>query len=250
MSRTTVTFNGHDLTAECYVSDLRRPLLVRNLGSVEVPGMDGELATGQTLAPFDLGLTLTITGRDPAYREQVRQRIADILNTAGEAPLAISEDNGLYYMARFHSTTDGIRSVNADSFEATFRISDPVRYGQQREIFVPIGSPVTFTVGGTAPTMPTLVTLISASGENQYWRAALEDGSYVMLQPLTYGTSLDYDSINVNCESRVMTSRNVVKMLPPSADWLVLTPGEHTITVTSDTGVETDTFVSWRERWL
>lgn len=246
--RTTVTFDGHDLTAECVVSDLRRPLLPRELGAVTVPGMDGELPTGQTLAPFDLGLTLTVMGRDPALREVVRQKVAADLNSAGEAPLAISEDNGLWYKARPTATSDGSRSVNAESFDVTFRVSDPVRYGRLRTVTVPKDGSATFHVGGTHPTMPTVTTTVASGAEGQQWTLTLEDGTYLLYQP-TYTGALHSESLVIDCEDRTLTAGNLTKMLAPTADWLILAPGEHTLTMGGEAtgGAATVTFY---ERWV
>ena len=246
MSRTTVTFNGHDLTAECHVSDLRRPMLARDLGSVDVPGMDGELATGATLASFDLGLTLTIMGTDPAQRELVRQSVADMLDTVGDAALAISEDGGLWYKARFMRTNDGKRSVNAESFDATFRISDPVRYGTLRTVTVPAGGTATFTVGGTHPTMPTVAVDIAASSTAKQWQLTLDDGSYLLCAAPTGSSGTQ--AVAFDCPSRTLTVGTETVMMPGTADWLVLTPGEHTLTVGGNAtgGAATVTFY---ERW-
>lgn len=246
MSRTTVTFNGHDLTAECHVSDLRRPMLTRDLGSVDVPGMDGELPTGQTLAPFDLGLTLTIMGTDPSLRELTRRRVANMLDTTGEAPLAISEDGGLWYKARFMRTNDGKRSVNAESFDATFRISDPVRYGTLRTVTVPAGGTVTFTVGGTYPTMPTVAVSIDRTQTAQQWQLTLDDGSYLLCAAPTGASGSE--AVTFDCPSRTLTVGTETVMMPGTADWLVLAPGEHTLTVGGNAtgGAATVTFY---ERW-
>lgn len=246
--RTIVTFDGYDLTQECHVSGLRRPMLARALGSVDVPGMDGELSTGQRLEAFDLGLTLTIMGRDPACRERQRQRVASILDTVGEGQLAISEDDGLFYKARFQGTTDGERSVNAESFDATFRISDPVRYGTLRTVTVPSEGSVTFTVGGTYQTMPTVSVVMAAGADGEQWRLALEDGSYLLYEP-NYSGAIATESVTFDCAARLLTSGGYARMLPPQADWLTLSPGEHTLTMTSDAQTGDATVTFW-ERWL
>lgn len=223
-------------------------MLPRTLGAVSVPGMDGELPTGQALAPFDLGLTLTIMGRDPSLRELVRQQLAAQLNVDGEAPLAISEDGGLWYKARPTAQAEGVRSVNAESFDVTFRISDPVRYGTLRTVTVPQGGSVTFTVGGTYPTMPNVTATIDVGDGTEQWRLGLDDGSYLLCYaPSTSGQS-SYD-VAFDCSQRVLTVGGEVIMLPAIADWLVLAPGEHTLTMSGDasSGAATVTFY---ERWV
>lgn len=222
-------------------------MLARELGTVDVPGMDGELPTGQTLAAFDLGLTLTVMGREPSAREAVRQRLADMLNTAGEAPLAISEDNGLWYKARFQSTSDGSRSVNAESFDATFRISDPVRYGALRTVNIPAGGSAAFHVDGTYPTMPTVSVDIEVGDGTDQWQLRLEDGSYLLCDEPEGASGTELATFD--CPSRTLTVGTDVVMMPGIADWLVLAPGDHVLTMGGDatSGAATVTFY---ERWL
>lgn len=229
------------------MSELRRPLLPRTLGAVDVPGIDGELPTGQTLAPFDLGLTLTVMGRDPALREIMRQKVASDLNSAGEAPLAISEDNGLWYMARPTAVADGVRSVNAESFDVTFRISDPVRYGRQRTVTVPAGGSATFHVDGTYQTMPTVAVSISNGEGTEQWRLGLEDGSFLLCYAPVGASGTQ--AVTFDCGGRVLRVGANAVMLPAIADWLVLTPGDHTLAMSGDATSGAATVTFW-ERWL
>lgn len=246
-----VLFDGHELGSLFLVEwHVERELTAWQPDIVDAPGAIGSLWGGTQAQPVSVSMELTIIDKSRDGRQEALRTLAGWLAVDSPRVLQLGDEGGRYRMAAPTGNAGVSALLDADTVQIGFICPDPRLYGRLREIFVPVnGGPVTFAVGGTAPTMPTLSTLISATGADQYWRAALEDGSYVIMQPLTYGTSLDYDTIVVDCASRVMKSRNVVRMLPPSADWLVLTPGEHTLTVTSDSGGETETLVSWREMW-
>lgn len=241
-TRTTVTFDGHDLTQDYRVSDLRTPLLPVTIDTADVPGRDGLLMVGRRLAPRTVSLRLTVKGTDQVARQAAARRLAQILNVSEPRPLAISIDGGLYYMAVPNATADGQRYLNATSFEVAFEASDPVAYGATRTVTVPSGGSVTFEVGGTYPTMPRIDVPAARNGSGGFWRLLLEDGSFMTLTLPGSGTY----AIAADCAERVLRVAGNVTALPPTSDWLVLEPGEHTLTMTG-TGAAT---VAYEERWV
>ena len=244
MSRTVVTFNGHVLTQNYYVSDLRTSLLPRNIETLDVPGRNGSLFAGVTHAQRTITLRLTTMNKSITARQAAARALAAILAVDEPKPLQISIDDGLYYMAIPQSGDDATRWVNATQFEVTFECPDPVAYGQERTVTVPSGGSVTFTVGGTYPTMPTISA--SAAKKNSGiggWRVALEDGSYIFA---TIPSGVTSAPVIADCEARTLKVNGNTALLIPAADWLVLEPGEHTLTMTG-TGAAT---VTYNERWL
>ena len=241
--RTTVTFDGHDLTASYRVSDLRTSLLPRRIGTTEVPGRDGALFTGAPLDTRIVTLTLTAIDRDIEDRQAAGRALAAILNVDEPKPLAISIDGGLYYMALPSSTSDATRHLTATRFEVEFICPDPVMYGTQRTVSVSSGGSATFNVGGTYPTMPTVSAPNAANGSGGFWKLALEDGTYLIA---TIPTGVQRAPVLAECENRVLKVNGNVALLQPEADWLVLAPGQHTLTMTG-TGAAT---VTYRERWV
>lgn len=244
MSRTVVTFNGHVLTQNYYVSDLRTSLLPRNIETLDVPGRNGSLFAGVTHAQRTITLRLTAVSKSITARQAAARALAAILAVDEPKPLQISIDDGLYYMAIPQSSDDATRWANATQFEVTFECPDPVAYGQERTVTVPSGGSVTFTVGGTYPTMPTISA--SAAKNNSGiggWRVRLEDGSYIFA---TIPSGVTSAPVIADCEARTLKVNGNTALLVPAADWLVLEPGEHTLTMTG-TGAATVTF---NERWL
>lgn len=241
--RTQVVFDGHDLTNLFAVSDLRNSLLPRNIGTSVVPGRDGNLFTGATLSARTISLRLTIIDRSITGRQAAERLLASILAVDEPRPLSISIDGGLYYMAIPKADSEGARYRNATSYEVTFEVPDPVAYGETKTVTVPSGGSVTFTVGGTYPTMPTISAPAAANGSGGYWRLRLEDGSYLLA---TIPSGVSSAPVIADCEKRTLKVNGNVALLVPDADWLVLEPGEHTLEMTG-TGAAT---VAFTERWL
>lgn len=247
MSRTTVTFNGHDLTADYIVSNLRVPLLPRTLETVDVPGMDGALLSSVRLAQRTVTLTLSAMGTDLEQRQAAARSLAAILAVDEPKPLYIGIDSGIYYMAVPNSEDDPERYVNATSFEVAFECPDPVAYGELKTLTVPAGGSLTFTVGGTYPAKPTASLSVTPTASNRLWKLALEDGTY--LAYTIPGTGTTARAIAADCAARTLKVDNVVKMLAADADWLVLAPGSHTLTNQGNATAGATT-VTYRERWL
>lgn len=241
--RTQVVFDGHNLTNLFAVSDLRNSLLPRNIGTEDVPGRDGSLFTGATLSARTITLTLTIIDRSITGRQAAERLLASILAVDEPRPLSISIDGGLYYMAIPHADSEGSRYRNATSYEVVFEVPDPVAYGETKTITVPSGGSVTFTVGGTYPTMPTISAPAAANGSGGFWRLRLEDGSYLLA---TIPSGVSSAPVIADCEKRTLKVNGNVALLVPDADWLVFEPGEHTLEMTG-TGAATVVFT---ERWL
>ena len=246
--RTRVMFDGHELTADYYVSNLRTSLLPRTIGTKEVSGRDGAVFTGVKLAQRTITLTLTAVGKSVEERHAAARRLAALLAVSEPRPLQISIDDGLYYMAVPQSSSDATRWVNAISFEVTFACPDPVAYGMERTVIVPAGGSATFFVGGTYQTMPHVLTEMGVTGNNKTWNLALEDGSYLYYKAPNSSVSRVH-TLSFDCEDRVFRANGVVSRLVLGADWLVFEPGEHTLDM-GGTSVLYDAEVTFTERWL
>lgn len=243
MSRTTVTFDGHELTQDYYVSNLRTSLLPRTVGMQEVPGLNGMLYTGVRHTERSITLTFTAVSKSMAVRQTAARNLAALLAVDEPKPLQISIDGGLYYMAIPQSSDDAIRWMNATSFDVVFECPDPIAYGTERTVTVPSGGSVTFTVDGTYPTTPVVSASAAKNGSGGFWRIALEDGTYLLA---TIPTGVTSAPVVADCGERTLTVNGNVSLLAPEADWLLLAPGAHTLTMTG-TGAAT---VTYNERWL
>lgn len=241
-TRTKVAFNGIDLTESYNVSDLRTSLLPRRVATQSVAGRDGTVYMGASMEERTVTLTLTAKGRTPADLQEAARALAAALAVDEPAPLALSIDDGRYWMAVPESGGDAARYVNHTSFEVTFIVPDPVMYGAERTVTVPSGGSATFEVGGTYPAMPVVSAQAAKNGPNGYWRLMREDGDFMLVRLPDNNARV----LVADCAQRILTVSGVVALLEPESDWLVLEPGLHTLTMTG-TGAATVTF---RERWL
>lgn len=262
MSRTVVTFNGHDLTQDYYVSDLRNSLLPKTVETQDVPGSDGALFKGSHLGPRTITLTLTAMGSVIEDRQEAARTLAGWLNVDEPKPLAISIDGGIYYLAIPTSENDATRYMNATSFEVEFICPDPVAYGDDFEdaFFAP--SELTFDVGGNYPTMPLITSGggVYISSDDAIIRIALEDGTYLAYNPPYGGSGGEQERhyFQFDCAARIVRdealgSRQWIQVpMLPDADWLVLKPGTHTLSVDGCVNcvLDTEFFVGFSERWL
>lgn len=243
MGRTTVTFDGFDLTSFYIVSDLRIPLLPRSPSFVEVPGMDGALFTGVRNARRTITMTLTVRADDAEGREEAARALAAALAVSEPKPLAIDDDDGRYYLVLPVSNSDGTRYRHHASFDVSFEAYDPVAYGAERAVTVPSGGLATFLVGGTYPTMPRVKVPAAQNGQGGWWKLVLDEDRYLIAKvPDGVGSaSLDFD-----CSNRVLMVQGQTTLLELDADWLVLEPGIHTLAMTGSGAA----IVSYAERWL
>lgn len=243
MSRTRVWFDGEELTALGNVSDLRQALLPRSIATSDVPGRDGSMYLGARLAPKDVSMTLTITEQPGAERNAKLRQLAEILARDGERALLIGDEGGLWRKASCTAGGDMARYLNGVSQPLTFRITDPVYYGEQASATVPSGGSVTFEVGGTYPALPTITAEAAGNGSGGFWRITREDGAYI---EATIPSGVTTAPVVADCAGRVLRVNGQVVVLTLNADWLALEPGEHTLTMTG-TGAAT---VEWTERWV
>jgi predicted phage tail component-like protein len=243
MRRTQVTFDGWELTSLFAVSDLQAPLLPRTLDSMAVPGHDGSLLAGVRLAPRSIKLRLTVLDKTIEGRQAASRMLASILAVSEPKPLALSIDEGLWYLAMPNAKAEGGRYRNAITYDVEFVANDPVAYGAQKVVTVPSGGSVAFNVGGTYHTMPLVSAPAAANGTGGFWRLRLDDGSYLIA---TVPGGVSTASVVADCERRTLKVGGATALLVPAADWLVLEPGERTLQMTG-TGAAT---VTYYERWV
>ena len=249
--RTRVMFDGHELTRDYHVSDLGMPLLPRDVGTQDVPGRDGDVFTGVRLTQRTINLVLTAVAKNIEQRQAAGRRLAALLATKEPKPLQISIDDGIYYLAVPSSADDAIRYMSATSFPVEFVCPDPVAYGLERTVTVPAGGSVTFEVGGTYPARPVVSTLITEGGGTREWKLTLEDGTYLLYSSTYPSTSGIWQTqLVADCDARTLKANGATTLLVPSADWLVLTPGEHTLTLSGNAGNLSSAEVTFIERWL
>lgn len=248
--RTKVWFDGHELTEWCIVGNLTRPLLPRTLTSVEVPGRDGKLNAGVTLADRTLMLSLTFRGK-PEERAEKMRMVAAILNVSEAKELSISEDGGLCYMALPNAVQNGTRNVTTETFTVEFACEPLMRSTAAHEVSFDLaaGDTASFLVGGTAPT-PALVTFTATTTRQS--GLSIDTGERVLVGLDAGGTS-ETRYWHMDAEHRTFAYSSTAggtrtnSVLPPSSSWLWLKPGVRTITALNQA---TEGTLRFSERWV
>lgn len=241
--RSTVMWDGEELSAGwTLVSDRREQLLPTDVATIDVPGRDGALFGGVTRAVRQVTLALYVLGPVGERAPHVRE-LAARLAVDGPRPLMFSDEAPLWRMAVPNAESDSEVYFDAEGYtDVEFVCTDPWLYGEERSVTVPSGGSVTFTVGGTAPTWPTITA--SATGSSQgTWILRLDDSSKGVYAAIASGVTRP---VVADCDARTLTVNDTTSMLAPSYDWPELTPGTHTLAMTAGTGAAT---VTWTERW-
>lgn len=241
--RSTVMWDGEELSAGwTFVSDRREQLLPTDVATIDVPGRDGALFGGVTRAVRQVTLALYVLGPVGERAPHVRE-LAARLAVDGPRPLMFSDEAPLWRMAVPNAESESEVYYDAEGYtDVEFVCPDPWLYGEERSVTVPSGGSVTFTVGGTAPTWPTITA--SATGSSQgTWILRLDDSSQGIYAAIASGVTRP---VVADCDARTLTVNNATSMLAPSYDWPELTPGTHTLAMTAGTGTAT---ITWTERW-
>lgn len=239
--RTTVTFDGVDLTALGFVGEYRAPLLPREIYREQVAGRDGDVFLGARYSAKTITLRLTVRAQDPAERQRAVRVLAAVLAVDEPKPLVLSIDGGLYHRAIPTSNGDGTRYLNHTSFDVDFEVLDPAAYGETRTVTVPSGGSVTFEVGGTYQTMPIVVaTQAKNDASAGRWKLILDGGDYLIANVASAAR------LEADCYARTLKVAGATRVLELDGDWLVLTPGTHELVMTG-TGAAT---VTYPERWI
>lgn len=236
--RTMVTFDGTRLTDWVVVSGLQRPLLPRRPEYVNVPGADGAIFAGVVDDTRTVKLTMTLIDHDRTARMQAARRLAATLDVDSPRPLAISEDGGLYYMAMPTAGADGIRFLNAESFDVEFTC-DAFMYGETHTFALSVESSGSqrILVDGTKPAPMRMDATVTGSGT---WRL---EADWVDAYTATVSGSA---ALSIDAERRVATRDGATYALPPTNEWLWLEPGEHAI---RSYGASVSGTLTYTERW-
>jgi hypothetical protein len=134
-----------------------------------------------------------------------------------------------------------------DRLTVSFEQVDPYLYGETRTATMSSSATsVTLSVGGTAPTRPTVTCQMAygAPSSLRVWQLTDEDGDKVALV-LPDGST---HAVTIDCAARSAAIDGAPTTITLESDWLELAPGEHTLRRTVGQ-VGSSTRISWVERW-
>ena len=238
-----LVFNGHDFATLFAFGDPEIKILDSQPVLEQVSGRNGEAFIGMTYGSsevtFSIGVSDTAANRRAAF-----STLGSWLDVDGPKHLSLPDTTDRYYLAVPKGPIDLERCVSADVAKVTFRLVDPIAYGATKTATVPAsGGSVEVTIGGTAPTTPTIAASAAVRDASALiWGISLDSTTFVHVATGS-GSSR---AVEVDCTNRTCTVANAVALPTLDSDWLVLTPGTHTLTRDYGTGAAT---VTWVERW-
>lgn len=238
-----VTFDGHRLNDVCNVSNVKHPVVSRQNTSKVVPGRDGSVLTSSSLSNSSASMKLSFIGGTESERLEAMATVESWLNVSEPRPLSFSNDGGLYYMAVPANKGERRDSVNGTKISnVSFLITDPVRYGESKSI-ASSSSSTTIQVGGNYRTAVDIASQDAArDATTGLWGLRIDNGDYIRVALDSGSHAVLMRSTDYYC-----TVDGSLKLPTTDSDWVVLEPGEHTISRELGTGSFT---LDWVERWL
>lgn len=198
MSRETpIYFDGKDLSTLLWVTGVKRTILPeRNITTTEVPGVDGSMVSGVSLAPITVTVTAYIRKDSVRDVTDARRLISEALATDTPRPLFLPDEPNRYLMAMYQGGAELSRNAHKPGVELPFYCADPVSYGEERELDVTGTRPV--NVRGTYPCKP-VITVKPPQGDT--WRITkLSTNEFIEVKgPFTGEQTVVLDTANERC---------------------------------------------------
>ena len=238
-------FNGVELTQRFVLSDLSRPIAGMNAKTLDVPGMDGVLLKSANLNPSTVSFTLWPHWMEKRELRAAVREIAALMAVREPAPLAFSDDDGLYYMAVPNGGMDVREFDDAFAVDCSFLLPSPAMYGEERSASFSTSAGVEIHVGGSYPTKPVITVPLANFTVGGTWSVMLDNSDFMRLSVGSSGTR----AVEFDCEKRTAKVDGANAVTTLESDWFELTPGTHRISVQQGT-VGNGATVSWVERWL
>lgn len=232
-------FNGNDLS-EYVAYKVNRPVMAPIEVSTEtIPGRHGELFRSARLQGYDLSVDVWLMADNRLEVADVRHRLAAALWTDEPAPLYLPDDPTRYVLAIVTGETDLGQITDKTAGTITFRVTDPICYGNHNSRVLYDGSSASVDAGGTWETYPTVtfkptmktshVSVLNAdTGDKVAVNGTFTVGDEVFIDMATEHVTHNGATISPTVDSDFFTIKGVTKI------------------VTSGSGAT----MEWDEAWL
>ena len=238
-----ISYGGRNIAPRYLVNNIVRPGPNRVNRMDRANGSDRALLMGTDYEGSNISFDIWATDLNTRHEQQAAVRdIQGIFSRRDEAPLAFSDDDGLYYMAVPTGAMQPERYLNAVNVHVELALADPIMYGRTCEIVVPSGGSTTFKVGGSYPAQPVIEASAVRNASSLVWGLRLDDGDFMHVKT---GSS-SARTVKLDCAERTLVLNGDVALPTVDSDWLAFEPGVHTLAMDNGTGAATVTFV---ERW-
>lgn len=238
----SLIYNGHDFASLFVYGDPTFSILDAQPVLEDVNGRNGQAFLGMTYGSSQVSFTVGIVD-DALDRRNAFSQLGQWLMVDEPKPLYLPDTPDRYYLAVPNGAIEVERCIKADKATVTFLLVDPIAYGETKTATVPSGGSATINVGGTAPTMPTIAAASAVrDATSLVWGLRLDSADYVHVET----GSASARRVDIDCGGRVCKVANAAKLPTLDSDWLVFSPGSHTLAMDNGTGAAT---LTWRERW-
>lgn len=237
----SLIYDGHDFGTLFIYGDPTFSILNSQPVLEDVTGRNGQAFQGMTYGSSEVSFTIGIAD-DAAARRAAFSQLGQWLMVDEPKPLYLPDTPDRYYLAVPNGPVEIERCIGADKVTVAFLLVDPVAYGELKTATVPSGGSVSITVGGTAPTRPTLNASAVRDSSSLVWGVRLDSADYIHVATGNAAARI----VSIDCHERVLKVSGSVKLPTLDSDWLEFSPGSHTLTMDNGTGAAT---VTWRERW-
>lgn len=236
-----LVFDGHAFDGLLIYGDPTITLFSANPSYIDSNSRDGRAVNGIRYDGWTVEFSIVVDG-DALTRRDKLSTLGSWLDVDEPKKLILPDTPDRYYLAVPEGELQLTRGMKAEYGRLAFTVIEPTAYGEEHSVIVPSGGSATFHVGGTAATKPSIAANATRDASSLVWGLRLDDGDFVHVAT---GSS-SAKPVSIDCDERTSTVDGSVSLPTLDSDWLVLTPGEHTLTMDNGTGAAT---VTWRERW-
>ena len=243
-------FNGQILPSYVRVIHVNRPLFAPSeVISSSIIGRAGTFLFSQRLGAYTITVHLRIEAENKMmFRQRVRE-LALFLYTEKEAPLIINDEPDKYIQAIVFGEIDVDESSVFGDVEVQFYCPDPYWYAIHDDISTLVTAGThTIRRSGTANSHP----LILVRGQGTNGKIAIGNGDHMIeyAGDLKDGEILVFDSELMTAFIEYEESCFPVLNRLTNLDFIVLSPGQNLMTVTTENITLQDITIQARSRWI
>ena len=238
----SLIYNGHDFSTLFVWGDPEISILAAKPDTREVSGRNGEAFIGMTYGASTVTFTIAAIG-DAEQRRVALSTLGGWLMVDEAKPLYLPDTPDRYYLAVPDGALELTRGIGGEIAQVTFRLVDPVAYGDSKTASLSSGGSASINVNGTAPTYLNVVANSAVRNSSALvWGVKVDNADYVHVAT---GSSSSR-KVEIYSDTRVCKVANSLTLPTLDSTWLELAPGTHTVAMDYGTGAAT---LSWVERW-
>lgn len=238
----SLVYDGHDFSTLFVWGDPQITILNAKPDTREVSGRNGAALVGMTYDVSTVAFTIAALG-DAETRRVALSTLGGWLMVDEPKPLYLPDTPDRYYLAVPSGGLKLTRGIGGELAQVTFKLTDPVAYGDSKTASLSSGGSATINVNGTAPTYLNVTANAAVrNGSALVWGVQVDSGDYVHVATGS-GSSR---KVEIYSEDRICKVANALALPTLDSDWLKVEPGSHTVAMDYGTGAAT---LSWVERW-